>query len=144
MHALAGKPVRAVPFEYEFGAFQAESRGRPLIDIAELRAQLGRFENPIQRLSRTGLNYLDRVVEFDPMDATRTRVRLLLERSDLLTLDRYLQQRLALARENRRSLQERLSRFKTLPRESIRLHEPNWLRSRHSGGSPQEQNDRDD
>lgn len=67
MYTLAGKPVRSTPFEYEFGAFQPAtlSRGHFVIDIAELRAQLGRFENPIRRLSRMGLDQLHRLAEFD-------------------------------------------------------------------------------
>ncbi|MBI5034037.1 MAG: glycosyltransferase [Chloroflexi bacterium] len=129
MYALAGKPVRSTPFEYEFGAFQptTTSKGQPLIDIAELRAQLGRFENPIQRLSQTGLEQLHRLVEFDPLDATLERVRLLLERNDVDTLDDYLQKRLTLIREHR-LVNWSLEKLKTLPDESIRLLEPNWLR----------------
>ncbi len=145
MYALAGKPVRSMPFEYEFGAFQpaAPSTGHFLIDVAKLRAQLGRFENPIQRLSHTGLDQLHRLVEFDPVDATRERFRLLLERADHDTLDRYLQQRLTLVRENR-VLNEGWSKLKTLPRESIRLLEPNGLRSRRSSDASAEQENRDE
>src|SRR5512145_266656 len=60
MYALAGKPIRSLPFEYEFGAFEAERSPdrRFLVDIAELRSLLGRFENPIQSLSSAGLEQL--------------------------------------------------------------------------------------
>ncbi|MBN1890612.1 MAG: glycosyltransferase [Thermoflexales bacterium] len=148
MHALAGKPVRSTPFDYEFGAFQAPlgsgapSTGRFLVDIAELRAQLGRFENPIQRLSRAGLDRLYRWVELDPVDATRERFRLLLERADLDTLDHYLRQRLTLVRE-KSLLTESWSKLKTLPQESIRLLESDWLRSLRWGDAPAEQEDPD-
>jgi hypothetical protein len=140
MYALAGKPVRSMPFEYEFGAYRpAEpTAGRFLIDIADLRAQLGRFENPIQRLSRSGLDQLRRLVELDPVDTTRGRLRLLLERPDLDMLDRYLQQRLALIPRGHKPLQEAWSKLKTLPGESIRLLEPDWLRSRLSNGTSPE------
>ncbi len=138
MYALAGKPVRSMPFEYEFGAHQpaAPSTGRFLIDITELRTQLGRFENPIQRLSRSGLDQLHRLVELDPVDATRGRLRLLLERPDLDILDRYLQRRLAIIPRSGKSLHETWSKLKTLPKESIRLLEPEWLRSRLSSSTP--------
>lgn len=129
MYALAGKPIRSMPFEYEFGAFQTPSlaKGHTLIDITELRAQLGRFENPIQRLSQTGLEQLRRWVEFDPLDATREQIRLLLERSDLGALDDYLQKRLTLIRENRLPSLS-LEKLRQLPKERIRLLEPPWLR----------------
>jgi hypothetical protein len=146
MYALAGKPVRSMPFEYEFGTHQPATppAGHFLIDIADLRAQLGRFENPIQRLSRSGLDQLHHLVELDPVDATRGRVRLLLERHDLDTLDRYLQQRLALIPRDRQSLHATWSKLKTLPGESIRLLEPAWLRSRLSNGTPPEPEGRDE
>jgi glycosyltransferase involved in cell wall biosynthesis len=147
MYALAGKPVRSMPFEYEFGAHRPAAlpagAGRFLIDIAELRAQLGRFENPIQRLSRSGLDRLHRLVELDPVDATRERLRLLLELPDLDMLDRYLQQRLALIPRDGKSLHKTWSRLKTLPGESIRLLEPDWLRSRLSSGAPPESENHD-
>jgi glycosyltransferase involved in cell wall biosynthesis len=145
MYALAGKPVRSTPFEYEFGAYRpaAPSTERFLIDVAELRAQLGRFENPIQRLSRAGLDQLHRLAESEPVDATRERFRLLLEGHDLDTLNRYLQQRLALIPHNGQSLHTTWSRLKTLPGESIRLLEPDWLRSRLASHTPQEPEGRD-
>jgi len=148
MYALAGKPVRSMPFEYEFGAYQpaepSAGAGRLLIDIAELRVQLGRFENPIQRLSRSGLDQLHRLVELDSVDATRERLRLLLERPDLDTLDRYLQQRLALIPRGHKPLQEAWLKLKTLPGERIRLLEPDWLRSRLPNGTPPEPESRDE
>jgi glycosyltransferase involved in cell wall biosynthesis len=132
MYALAGQPIRSMPFEYEFGKHSPapRRRGHPLVDIAELRVQLGRFENPIQRLSRRGQDQFQRLVESDPTDATRVRFPLFLGRSDLDTLDRYLRRRLSVVRDNSRSLQARWLKLKTWPRESIRLLEPGWLRSK--------------
>ena len=146
MYALAGKPVRSTPFEYEFGAHRpaAASTEHFLIDVAELRAQLGRFENPIQRLSRAGLDQLHRLVELETVGATRERFRLLLEGHDLDMLNRYLQQRLALIHRNERSLHATWSKLKTLPRESIRLLEPDWLRSRLTSNTPSKPEGRDE
>ncbi len=140
MYALAGKPVHSLPFEYEFGTHRKASppRGVLLVDIAQLRAQLGQFGNPLQRLSRKGLNQLRRLVESEPIEATHERLRLLLEHNDLDVLERYLRRRLMLMRTNPRSLQNRM---KELPRESIRLLEPYWPRSRRPEESPREPDD---
>jgi hypothetical protein len=77
------------------------------------------------------------------VEATRQRLRLLLEWRDLDTLDRYLEQRLMLIPRDRTSLRETWSKLKTLPGESIRLLEPDWLRSRLSGDVPPGQESRD-
>ena len=65
LQALEGKPVRSLPFEYEFGDFEetTSERAHSLIDIGELRAQLGDFENPLQYLSRAGKRQLERLAE---------------------------------------------------------------------------------
>jgi len=102
MCVLSGRPVRATPFEYEFGAFPpaAPSAGYFSIDVAELRTRLGRIENPIQHLSRSGLDQLQRLVESDPVDTTRERLRVLIERADLAVLYRYLLHRLSHRSDN--------------------------------------------
>ncbi len=145
MQGLEGKPIRSTPFEYEFGAFQQAKpeSGRTLIDIAELRAQLGRFENPLERLSRTGKTQLQRLAELNPADAAREHLRLQLNSPDLDTLEQYVQQRLKLMRENQQSPKESWARFKTAPRERIRLLEPNWLHSRRGSVARPEQDDSD-
>ncbi|MCR4427453.1 MAG: glycosyltransferase [Firmicutes bacterium] len=119
MYALAGKPVRAIPFEYEFGAFgpPSASANRPLIDVDELRQQLGRFANPLQRFSRSGREQLTRWVEIDAGQLTRERIRRLLARRDLDTWHRFLQQRLALTSRPRAPLRKQWSKLKTLPRQ---------------------------
>ncbi len=131
MQALEGRPIRSTPFEYEFGAFQQTTpeTGRSLIDIAELRAQLGRFENPLEHLSRAGTSQFQRLAELSPVDTARERTRLQLAPPDRDTLEQYVQQRLRLLRESQKSLKESWARFKVAPRESIRLLEPNWLPS---------------
>lgn len=128
LHALAKKPIRSTPFEYEFGAFQPELKPgeRSLIDIAELRDMLGTFENPIHRLSRAGRDYLARLTDFDPFDVATDHLRLLLVRTELDALERYLMRRLTVLRRGR-LLRKGIQRLSTLPQESIRLLEPALL-----------------
>ncbi len=145
MYALAGKPVHSIPFEYEFGAFQAtdSSKGRPVIDVADLRNRLGRFDNPIERPSPTGLEQLHRWVESDPLDVTRHRPRLSLARRDLDTLDGYLQRRLTLIREHQ-PLEHAWRKLMAPPEERIRLINPDLRRALDSHRTMSEKPSRDE
>ncbi len=134
LHALARKPIRSMPFEYEFGAYQpAEaSRARPLIDIAELRAQLGRFENPLQSLSDASLKYIEQLALPDWLNTSREFFQFQIDAPDAGVLHRYLARRLEIIRQHP-NLRESWSRLKKLPRERIRLLEIYWLWSREPG-----------
>ena len=137
MYALAGKPVYSMPFEYQFGAHGpsgAASRSRrKIIDIAQLREQLGKFENPLQQLSTAGLNQLERLLTWNSGESLRERVRLSLDVPDLDTLHHFLRRRLELIRQAGRPLRELLATFQTQPHpESINLLDDNWLRARMS------------
>jgi hypothetical protein len=143
MYALAGKPVHSIPFEYEFGAFQPtdSSKGHPLVDVADLRNRLGRFENPIEGLSPTGLEQLHRWIESDPLDVTRHRPRLSLARRDLDILDDYLQQRLTLIREHK-PLQQAWRKLTVQPQERIHLLDSGRRRALDSHRTMPEKQDR--
>jgi hypothetical protein len=132
MYALAGKPIYTTPFEYRFGAHgEPKPEGRRMIDIGELREQLGRFENPVQRLSQAGLEKLADLSGRDWVGGAAERFALALDRADVDIVDRYLRRRLALIRKTGRPLRAALARLQDLPiQESIRLLDLNWLRSR--------------
>ncbi len=127
MYALAGKPIRSIPFEYEFGAFQpsGENKGPALMDIAELRARLGQFENPIQHLSHAGQEQFHRLLESDPWNTAEEYFRLLLERHDIEMLENYLQRRLTLIREHP-IMSKSWTKIKNISGESIRILESAW------------------
>ncbi len=129
LQALEGKPIRSTPFEYKMGSFEQTTpeTGRPLLDVGELRRRLGSLDNPLERLSRASVSQLKRLAELSSEDAKRMPVRLHLEPPDLDALERYLQQRQRLLRENHELLKHRWEKFTTSPRESIRLLEPSWL-----------------
>lgn len=128
MYALAGRPVRLVPFEYEFGAFGPAhlAASRPVVDVGELRQRLGRFANPLQRLSRATRVKLDRWIEMEPAQFSRERFQWLLGPRDLDNFHRYLRQRLALTRGNADPFRERLTKLTALARETIRMFEADW------------------
>lgn len=118
MHALAGKPIYNTPFDYEFGAHLSPGSGPPpraVIDVAQLREQLGRVENPIQRLSAAGLDQLDSLFRGDWMDTARERFRIMLDPPDWQILNRYLRRRLAVMKRTRGSWRAAFLKFQTGP-----------------------------
>jgi hypothetical protein len=54
MYALMGKPIRSVPFNYEFGTFAPPQSpvDRGAINQAALSRQLVKFRHPLQRFGR--------------------------------------------------------------------------------------------
>lgn len=137
MYALAGKPVYSMPFEYQFGAHASADTALPshwkIIDIAQLRQQLDKVENPLQQLSTVGLDQLERLLAWNNVESLRERVQLRLDAPDLDTLHHFLRRRLELIHQAERPLREFLAAFQTQPhQESISLLDPNWLRSQIS------------
>ena len=106
MYALAGKPIYSTPFEYEFGAFGSTnvaapaSHSRRLIDVGQLRQQLGQFDNPLLRLNTAAFERLDRLLRHEEERAADAweRFQLQLDPPELAALRRYLHRRLALTR----------------------------------------------
>jgi glycosyltransferase involved in cell wall biosynthesis len=98
MHAITGRPIRDLPFEYEFGAHAlpgtAGQPSRLAEEIARLRAQLSDLGDPFERLSTRARGFFDDLVERSDPSAARLRVRELLDASDIAVLERYLRRRL--------------------------------------------------
>jgi glycosyltransferase involved in cell wall biosynthesis len=143
MYALAGKPIYTTPFEYEFGTFGAagEAHARRLIDIGQLREQLGRFENPLDRLNAAARARLDGWMqqEGERAEAAWERFQLQLDPPDLAALSRYLHRRRAIMRRWGQPLRETMARWQTRPpKESIRVKDSGWLRWPRRGGSSPE------
>lgn len=139
MHALAGKPIYSTPFEYEFGAFKPSSSKQAhfwrVIDIGQLRDQLGRFENPLAKLSKGGHGRLEKLLDIEWMDKVRGSFQPRLETPDLDALRDYLKRRLdLLKRAPRRDPAGKVDG----PREVIRLLDLNWVRSRTAGRRKEE------
>ena len=142
MYALAGKPIYSTPFEYEFGAFgpastsgaasstAAAAQAHPLIDIAQLREQLGHFENPLLRLNTAASARLDQLLQHEEERAADAWdwVQVQLEPRDLDALRRYLHRRRALMRRLGQPVRDTMARLQTQAlKESIRLKDPDWL-----------------
>lgn len=141
MHALAGKPVYSMPFNYEFGAhvdLQDKTRQRwKIVDIAQLRKQIDRLENPLLRLSAQGISWLAKLASWENAQALRERIQLPLDLQDLNRLNRYLSKRLALFLQGDQKQTGSWRTAKSLPgNETLELVDPNWLGSQ--GGDEDE------
>jgi hypothetical protein len=137
MYALAGKPIYTTPFEYEFGNFGAAAAAQTahhLIDITQLREQLGHFENPLLRLNTAASARLDQLLQHEEARATEAWdwVQDQLEPRELEALRRYLHRRRALLRrlgQLGQPVRETVARLQSQAlKESIRLKDPDWLR----------------
>lgn len=98
MHAITGRPMHEIPFEYEFGAHPmpgaTDQPSRLAEEIARLRAQLSEIGDPFERLSVRAREFFDDLVERRDASAMRLGVRELLDASDVAELDAYLRSRL--------------------------------------------------
>jgi len=98
MHAISGRPMHEIPFEYEFGAHAtpgaAGAPSRLAEEVARLRAQLPEIGDPFERLSVRAKEFFDDLAGRREASAMRLRVRELLDASDIAELDRYLRERL--------------------------------------------------
>ncbi len=126
MYALAGKPIYSTPFEYEFGTHgqkgSKHNRSLHLIDISQLREQLGQFDNPLSKLSASGREHFELIVETDWMDKVKGKLQPKWETPDLVSLQTYLRRRLEVTRLTSRPLRRALSKLKGQPlTESIKF-----------------------
>ena len=142
MYALAGKPIYTTPFEYEFGAFgnaaansaAAGAAAHRLIDIAQLREQLGHFENPLLRLNTAASGRLDQLLQHEEARATEAWgwVQDQLDPHDLDALRRYLHRRRALLRrlgQLGQPVRDTVARLQTQRlKETIRVKDADWPR----------------
>jgi modification methylase len=120
LHALAGVPIRSLPFEYQFGAFdQTDKKKAALLDIRHLRERLGAIENPLSLLSQRGQEQLHRLNELELRDLLKVPFDLQLEAPDLEILNTYLKQRIRLI--GAQQLTKPMRKLKKLPAEIIQI-----------------------
>jgi len=128
MYALAGQPIRSMPFEYEFGAhrFKKSSKTKLMIDVEKLRNILGKFENPIMHLSNAGLKQLDQLTKFNPVDFATQSIHLLLGKHDAEILETYLKKRLEILAQHKK-LTPPSKKARKKSKEMIRIIDVNWF-----------------
>jgi hypothetical protein len=102
VYVVAGKPIREVPFDYEFAAFAPEDRSEARTAVAALRERLGEFAEAVAAAPGDGLDALGRLgsTEITPAAFDRTLAEMRAE--DVRRLRRYVGARVRLARRTPR------------------------------------------
>jgi hypothetical protein len=98
LYVVTGRPIREVPFDYEFAAFAPEERTEARQAIAMLREFLGDVADAAIALPGDGMDALRRLgsTELTPVTFDRALTRLGAE--DVKRLQRYVEARMRLAR----------------------------------------------
>lgn len=132
MHALAGKPIRSLPFDYRFGSFAlaAGCEEGPEPGDSGWSCALDGLDNPVNSLSSAALAVLEGLVHDDSPVAAGERIRLRLDPSDRVTLQHYLRRRRALLRIARWKAGRRWSRLQAPVSGGIRRLDRAWVRER--------------
>ena len=124
LYVVTGRPIREVPFDYEFAAFAPEERSEARQAIATLRERLGDFADAAIALPGDGLDALLRLGSRDITPAAFDRLLAGLRTEDIRRLRRYVGARLRLARRTPRKAVARIRRAgDAVWRELVRLGE---------------------
>jgi glycosyltransferase involved in cell wall biosynthesis len=110
LYVVAGRPIRDVPFDYEFAAFAPEERSQFREAIATLRERLGELADAAVALPGDGLDALRRLGSTDMAPAALDRILTRLDNEDVRRLQRYVRARVRLARRTPRKVAARVRR----------------------------------
>ena len=110
LYVVTGRPIREVPFDYEFANFAPEDRSEARKAIAALRERLGDFADAVVAAPGDGLDALRRLgsTELTPQMFDRELTQLGAE--DMRRLRRYVGARVRLARRVPRTAAARIRR----------------------------------
>ncbi len=100
IYALSGRPIRNLPFTYEFGHFP--ERARPIVNIGALRQALGRLASPLNTLSEAGQRALQTLGQLDASLETFIHALNALKPDEISSLERYVRRRVRLLKTLRR------------------------------------------
>jgi glycosyltransferase involved in cell wall biosynthesis len=108
LYVVTGRPIREVPFDYEFAAFAptAEKSGHPAIEA--LQTQIGGLADAVFSASSGGVETLVRLGSIDVSPAAFDRTLRGLAGADVKRMERYIGARVRLARRTPRKAAERI------------------------------------
>ena len=108
LYVVTGRPIREIPFDYEFAAFEPAERSEARLAIDSLRARLGELADSALTTSADGLESLRKLGSTDLDAQTFDRMLHSLGAGDLKRLRRYVGARTRLARRVPRKAVARL------------------------------------
>jgi glycosyltransferase involved in cell wall biosynthesis len=108
LYVVTGRPIREVPFDYEFAAFgpAAEQGGHPAIEA--LRVQIGGVADAVFSASSGGIEALVKLGSTDVSPASFDSTLRELAGADIKRMERYIGARVRLARRTPRKAAERI------------------------------------
>jgi hypothetical protein len=108
LYVVTGRPIREVPFDYEFAAFAptAEKGGHPAIEA--LRTQIGGLADAVFSASSGGVEALVKLGSTDVSPTAFDRTLHELAGTDVKRIERYIGARVRLARRTPRKAAERI------------------------------------
>jgi glycosyltransferase involved in cell wall biosynthesis len=110
LYVVTGRPIREVPFDYEFAAFAPEERSEARKAVAALRERLGDFADAALAAPGDGIDALRRLGSTEITPQTFDRVLGELRADDVRRLRRYVGARVRLARRVPRKAAARIRR----------------------------------
>lgn len=114
VYAIQGKPIRSVPFDYEFAAFGPAEKPAPLVNVAEIRASFSDAADIASTFSADGLERL-RLIGETTMDAdTLTELLRGLAPDETVRFQRYVRVRLKMARRRGKRAAEQARTVSTM------------------------------
>ena len=124
LYVVTGRPIREVPFDYEFAAFAPEERSEARQAIATLRERLGDFADAAIALPGDGFDALLKLGSTEVTPAAFDRLLSNLGADDIRRLRRYVGARVRLVRRAPRKAAARVRRAgDAVWRELVRLGE---------------------
>lgn len=134
LHAISGKPIHSMPFDYEFGSFQpnVKSTKKIFIDIAMLRKQMAKKIDLVDVMNEVSLDKFKQLVEFESITSLAATIRQVLDHHELEILNDYLYRRLAILRRKGRTV-FRWRKMKNISKEILQIFDEKWLSLTNKG-----------
>jgi glycosyltransferase involved in cell wall biosynthesis len=108
LYVVTGRPIRDVPFDYEFAAFAPSAEKDALPSIEALRAQIGELADAVFSASAEGIESLVKLGSADVSPTAFDRALRELAGADIKRMERYIGARVRLARRTPRKAAERI------------------------------------
>jgi glycosyltransferase involved in cell wall biosynthesis len=108
LYVVTGRPIREVPFDYDFAAFESPAEPAARTAVETLREQIGGLADTVFSASADGVEALRRLGSTDVSPAAFDRSLREIGGADIKRLERYIGARVRLARRTPKKVVERI------------------------------------